>query len=71
MLTSRLWSVAVDEPIRSHLPNENYRRGWDETFGKSKVQRIGSDGDWNGGTWVERDPLDEAVRQSNLTIRHG
>ena len=24
----------MDEPIRSHLPNENYRRGWDETFGK-------------------------------------
>ena len=23
----------MDEPIRSHLPNENYRRGWDETFG--------------------------------------
>ena len=22
----------MDEPIRSHLPNENYRRGWDETF---------------------------------------
>ena len=20
----------MDEPIRSHLPNENYRRGWDE-----------------------------------------
>ena len=26
----------MDEPIRSHLPNENYRRGWDETFGDSR-----------------------------------
>ena len=26
----------MDEPIRSHLPNENYRRGWDETFGTSR-----------------------------------
>ena len=23
-----------DEVIRSQLPNENYRKGWDETFGK-------------------------------------
>ena len=24
----------ADEPIRSQLPNDNYRKGWDETFGK-------------------------------------
>jgi hypothetical protein len=24
-----------DEVIRSHLPNDNYRRGWEETFGKT------------------------------------
>jgi hypothetical protein len=25
---------AMSEPIRSQLPNENYRHGWDETFGR-------------------------------------
>ena len=28
----------MDEPIRSHLPNENYRRGWDETFGRKHAK---------------------------------
>ena len=23
----------ADEPIRSQLPNDNYRKGWEETFG--------------------------------------
>ena len=26
----------ADDPIRSQLPNDNYRKGWDETFGKKK-----------------------------------
>jgi len=30
----------MDEPIRSQLPNENYRKGWDETFGKGMAEKV-------------------------------
>jgi hypothetical protein len=41
----------MDEPIRSHLPNENYRRGWDETFAKAKrhapdLSRLNASREW-------------------------
>ena len=69
----------MDEPIRSHLPNENYRRGWDAVFGKkrlsigmaSALRAAQGEGTWNGGEWKEV-ATDEAIRISKLTIRrHG
>jgi len=68
-----------DEPIRSHLPNENYRNGWDETFGKKRLspgmsaalRAAHGEGTWDGGEWKEVS-TDEVIRISKLTIRrHG
>jgi hypothetical protein len=55
----------MDEPIRSQLPNENYRKGWDETFGSTVVVRDDSGGIVAGfkrkGDESYRDDLDDSA----------
>ena len=49
------------DEIRSHVANENFRKGWDETFGKKRLapgmaaalRAGGNERTWNGGDWVE------------------
>ena len=41
-----------DDVIRSQLPNDNYRRGWDETFGAVPDDAVGAELDPK--TWCKR-----------------
>jgi hypothetical protein len=70
-----------DEVIRSQLPNENYRKGWDETFGKKdetfgkKDETFGKKDEdvvapgWGPDSWCKRCQCSHVPKEAHLV--HG